>query len=341
MDTVLSVIDISNPTAETVQKLYEAASTQGFVYIEGSEFASDEVNEMFRLSKEFFSQPYDEKQTYAISEANLGYSCMNREVLDPTEEQGDPKESCGRGANSTNRAFNFGQFKDDKAIQPLPPTFSRFEKDLADFSKKCHATCNKLLDLLAVALKIDPALGGAEWFSSRHDLKQASGSILRFLYYPAVRSSDDENEIRAGAHTDYGSMTLLFQRAGEEGLEVLSPITNEWIGIPALQAKDSKSCPPIVVNIADQLSFWSASVLKSAVHRVKFPLHQCRSGVDRYSMVYFCHPADDTLLEPVPSPIVRSLDGEGANAVAKNGDDALTASEHLKRRLAAAYSWKK
>ncbi|KAK9364277.1 hypothetical protein V1504DRAFT_444123 [Lipomyces starkeyi] len=329
MDTVLPVIDISNPTAVTGQKLYEAASTLGFVFIEGSEFTSDEVNTMFGLSKEFFSQPYDEKQKYAISEANRGYSCMNREVLDPTEKQGDPKE-----------AFNFAQFKDDKAIQPLPPSFSRFEQDLANFSKKCHATCHKLLDLLAVALKIDPAQGGAEWFSSRHDLKQASGSILRFLYYPAVRNSDDENEIRAGAHTDYGSMTLLFQRAGEEGLEVLSPITNEWIAIPALQAKDGKSCPPIVVNIADQLSFWSASVLKSAVHRVKFPLHQVRSGVDRYSMAYFCHPADDTLLEPVPSPIIQLLEGEGANAVAKSGDEVLTAGEHLIRRLAAAYSWK-
>ncbi|KAK9374056.1 uncharacterized protein V1513DRAFT_447130 [Lipomyces chichibuensis] len=322
-DTVLPVIDISNPTAETGQKLYEAASTLGFVFIEGSEFTSDEINDMFALSKEFFSQPFDEKQKYAISEANRGYSCLNREVLDATEKRGDPKE-----------AFNFGQFKDDKAIQPLPPTFSRFEQDLAEFSKKCHATCHKLLDLLAVALKIDPAQGGAEWFSSRHDLKQVSGSILRFLYYPAVRNGDNENEIRAGAHTDYGSMTLLFQRAGEEGLEVLSPITNEWIAIPALQAKDSKSCPPIVVNIADQLSFWSANVLKSAVHRVKFPLHQVRSGLDRYSMAYFCHPADDTLLEPVPSPIIQSLEG------AKNGDEVLTAGEHLTRRLAAAYSWK-
>ncbi|KAK9237134.1 hypothetical protein V1525DRAFT_377829 [Lipomyces kononenkoae] len=328
MDTVLPLVDISNPTAETGQKLYEAASTLGFVFIEGSEFSSDEVNKMFGLSAEFFSQPYDNKQNYAISEANRGYSCMNREVLDTTEKRGDPKE-----------AFNFGQFKDDKAVQPLPQAFSTFEQDIADFSKKCHATCHKLLDLLAGALQIDSEQGGAKWFSSRHDMQQASGSILRFLYYPAVSNGGEENEIRAGAHTDYGSMTLLFQREGEEGLEVLSPITNEWIAIPALQAKDTKSCPPIVVNIADQLSFWSAGVLKSALHRVKFPQKQVSNGADRYSMAYFCHPSDNTLLEPVPSRVIQSLEGEGANAVAKNGQ-VLTAGEHLARRLAAAYSWK-
>ncbi|KAK9242331.1 hypothetical protein V1506DRAFT_547890 [Lipomyces tetrasporus] len=329
MDTVLPVIDISNPTVEAGQKLYEAAASLGFVFIEGSGFTSDEVNQVFAVSKEFFSQSYDEKQKFAISKANRGYSCMNREVLDTARKQGDPKE-----------AFNFGQFKDDKAMQPLPQAFSNFEQGIADFQKKCHMTCHKLLDLLAVALQVDPAQGGDEWFSSRHDWEKVSGSILRLLYYPAVSNSDGENEIRAGAHTDYGSMTLLFQREGQEGLEVLSPATNEWIAIPALPAKDSKSCPPIVVNIADQLSFWSAGVLKSAVHRVRFPLQQVRLGVDRYSMAYFCHPADDTLLEPVPSPIIQSLESEGANAAAKSGDKVLTAGEHLIRRLAATYSWK-
>ncbi|KAK9238373.1 hypothetical protein V1525DRAFT_387622 [Lipomyces kononenkoae] len=103
---------------------------------------------MFGLSAEFFSQPYDDKQKYAISEGNRGYSCMNREVYTRPKKGGDPKE-----------AFNFGQFKDDKAVQRLPQTFSTFEQDIADFSKICYSTCHKLPDLLAGALQIDPDEG--------------------------------------------------------------------------------------------------------------------------------------------------------------------------------------
>ncbi|KAK9464710.1 hypothetical protein V1512DRAFT_267738 [Lipomyces arxii] len=325
MTTIVPVIDISDPSPETVKKLYEVASTFGFVFIEGSAFTASDVDGMFRLAKEFFMEPINEKQKFPISSTNRGYSCVNQEVLDDKSNKGgDPKE-----------VFNFGQFEDSKAIQPLPKVFSDCESDIAAFASKCHATCNKLLDLLAEALAVDHAAGGKTWFSSRHDLKEFSGSILRFLYYPAVVTGDGTNEIRAGAHTDYGSMTLLFQRAGQDGLEVQSPLSGEWVPIPALKAKDPSACPPIVVNIADQLSFWTAGVLKSAVHRVKFPIEAVKRGSDRYSMAYFCHPADNILLEPVPSPVIKA-----SSLAVPTGADVITAGEHLKRRLAATYSWK-
>ena len=59
-------------------------------------------------------------------------------------------------------------------------------------------------------LQIDPSQGGEDWFSSRHDCsKGSSGSILRFLHYPAVKMDesklDTSVDIRAGAHSDYGT----------------------------------------------------------------------------------------------------------------------------------------
>ncbi|KAK9456456.1 hypothetical protein V1511DRAFT_282783 [Dipodascopsis uninucleata] len=325
-NTVLPIIDISNPTEETTAELFNASSTLGFVFIEGSRFTQAEVDEMFTLSKSFFAESVEDKNNFAISEDNKGYSSYNQEVLDTSTKRGDPKE-----------AFNFGQFENSSTTQPLPEVFKNAESRIACFSKKCHDTCNKLLDLIGEALKIDESKGGKRFFSIRHDLSEKSGSILRFLYYPAVKTTDDTEDIRAGSHTDYGSMTLLFQRAGQEGLEILSPVTKEWISVPALRAKDSTSCPPIVVNIADQLSFWSADVLKSAVHRVKFPIEAVRSGRDRYSMAYFCHPMDNTLLEPVPSTVIQAHASTTKNKP-KDGE-ILTAGEHLMRRLAATYSW--
>ncbi|KAK9474856.1 uncharacterized protein V1510DRAFT_410851 [Dipodascopsis tothii] len=330
-ETVLPVIDISQADRAAVGKqLLDAASTLGFVFIEGSGFTADEVDVMFQLSKDFFAQPFEAKQEFQISAENRGYSCLGREVLDTAVGKSDPKE-----------VFNFGQFLGGKAIQPLPQLFAQSEQTLDDFTRKAHAVCHKIQNLLALALEIDPAAGGETWFSDRHDLSKFSGSILRMLYYPALQGTelagDPTADIRAGAHTDFGSMTLLFQRDGQAALEVLSPVTKQWTPIPALPARDSAACPPIVLNIADQLSFWSAGLLKSAVHRVKFPSLAIEGGKDRYSMAYFCHPADETLLEPMPSPLVQSRTGRGANAQ----ETVITAKEHLARRLAAAYGWKK
>lgn len=93
--------------------------------------------------------------------------------------------------------------------------------------------------------------------------------------------------------------------------------------------------PPIVVNIADQLSFWTAGILKSTIHRVRFPPKVQESGQSRYSIVFFSHPNDETLLEPVPSAMVRRIKDRGANSA----ELAITAREHLNKRLAATYGW--
>lgn len=170
--------------------------------------------------------------------------------------------------------------------------------------------------------------------------------------------------MRAGAHSDYGSITLLFQRPGQPGLEILTP-EGEWAGVPVEpnqssqgqeqgQGKDGRfAFPPILVNIGDLLSYWTDGLLKSTVHRVVFPLSEQRAEnlQDRYSIVYFCHPVNTTELVPVPSKIVDSHRKErkesqgdkvgfgGGAGYLVPGKRALTASEHLQARLAATYTY--
>lgn len=76
---------------------------------------------------------------------------------------------------------------------------------------------------------------------------------LRMLHYPA--SEDAVGTWRAGPHTDIGCLTLLFQRDGEDGLEVCpgrkthssSAVDGKYYPVPAKTG-------PIVVNIGDMLS---------------------------------------------------------------------------------------
>lgn len=227
---------------------------------------------------------------------------------------------------------------------PLPPYLSAHSDQTFGLWRRCHETGLKLLRLLAMGLKIEDVggggKGGVDWFTSRHDIDQPSGSVLRLLFYPGQKKADPETIIRAGAHTDYGSLTLLFQKEGNDGLEVLAPTTHKWTPVKFVPAKKPETdAPPLVCNIADLLSFWSSGVLKSSLHRVKFPKYLQETGNDRYSIVFFLHPRNDVPLEPIPSEIVAKVTNRGSNAQ-KDGQ-YMTALEHLDKRLAATYGWKK
>ncbi|KAI9796097.1 MAG: hypothetical protein M1833_006519 [Piccolia ochrophora] len=239
------------------------------------------------------------------------------------------------------RAFNFGEFENGKAQQPLSSVLTEHEAELDHFFGRCQKLCAKILRLFALGLEIDHQGGGEDWFSSKHDpAKGPSGSVLRLLYYPALAPSmehDPSADLRAGAHSDYGSITLLFQRPGQPGLEIQNP-SSEWSPVPVSPAgTEDDAVPPILVNIGDLLSYWTNGLFKSTVHRVIFPKEGRKGGQDRYSIAYFCHPLNTTELVPVPSPKV-SVRREGSA-----GEDgrAMTAEEHLNRRLAATYGWVK
>ena len=161
--------------------------------------------------------------------------------------------------------------------------------------------------------------------------------MFRLLYYPASTPAIEAGvDIRAGAHSDYGSLTLLFQLPGQPGLEIRTP-EGEWAAVPvdpASTATSNGGALPILVNIGDLLEDWTAGLLKSTVHRVIFP--EGERG-DRYSIAYFNHPLDDALLEPVPSEKVsRYAEEHGSGA--REGKEVITARDHLMKRLAASYT---
>lgn len=261
--------------------------------------------------------------------------------------------------------MNFGDFKAGKAQQPLPPSLAAHETEINDFTTLCTKTCSRILTLLALGLGIPP-----DFFTSRHDPTSGpTGSILRYLYYPSISSPatasyNHEQDVRAGAHSDYGSITLLFQRPGQPGLEIRTP-EGSWAPVPSIPGQAAAQdqgpgeagahgypFPPILVNIGDLLSYWTDGLLKSTVHRVVFPLAEQKSlsSRDRYTLVYFCHPVDSTELVPVPSEAVaRFREQSGGVGVVGFGGGAgtlepgrrqLTALEHLESRLAATYGFK-
>jgi hypothetical protein len=133
--------------------------------------------------------------------------------------------------------------------QPLPSPLAPHQNTLVSFQHQCHSLCQQLFAHLATALQTPP-----DWFTSRHDQsKGPSGTVFRMLYYPA-NDDIDGTDLRAGAHSDFGSLTLLFQLPGQPGLEIKTH-EGHWASVPVDPSNNAESgkALPILVNIGDLL----------------------------------------------------------------------------------------
>ena len=89
-------------------------------------------------------------------------------------------------------------------------------------------------------------------------------------------------QIRAGAHTDYGSLTILLPQAGSRGLEIIAP-NGEWTPVPPVPGA-------FVINIGDLMARWTNDRWVSTVHRVVNPPAQEGGRDRRQSMAFFHQP---------------------------------------------------
>ena len=124
-------------------------------------------------------------------------------------------------------------------------------------------------------------------------------SILRLLHYPPIKAqsgSFDGPHVRAGAHEDINTITLLLG-AEEAGLQIKEK-TGGWLDV---------NPPPgsVVCNIGDMLQRLTNHVLPSTTHRVVNPAPE-RQGAARYSMPFFLHFAPDFEIRTLPSAITAA-----------------------------------
>ena len=127
-------------------------------------------------------------------------------------------------------------------------------------------------------------------------------SALRALNYPALASPPKPGQIRAGAHTDYGSLTILLPQAGSRGLEILGP-DGAWIEVLPRPGA-------FIVNIGDLMARWTNDRWTLTLHRVVIP--DGGGAERRQSFAFFHQPnwdaeivALDACLAPTRRPNIR------------------------------------
>lgn len=268
-------LEESNISSEDLQKLCSSLKTAftevGFVYLKNTGITQEEVSEVMKISKEFFDLPGESKLPFSrgtYSDPNHGWVSLERESLNPSRP-GDLKE-----------AFN------TRLLQPdikWPEDVVGFRERQVSFFTRCKELSLRVLKLMARSLELDPDVFVRE---HQHIGTDKNGTTLRTLFYPPVQSEQaKEGQLRCGEHSDYGSITLVFQ-SPEGGLEVLSR-SGEYISAPYIPGT-------ALLNIADLMQRWTSDVFISAVHRVLLPALG-NSGT-RQSLAFFVHPDDEALI---------------------------------------------
>lgn len=130
---------------------------------------------------------------------------------------------------------------------------------MENFFTHCSALVHLILDALSLALR----LPHPDTLSATH---AQSLFQLRLLHYPSLPAAELQHDRRSriSAHSDFGTLTLLFQD-GVGGLQVEDPkCPGRFVGVRPVRGA-------VLVNVGDLLERWSNGRWKSTVHRVVEP----------------------------------------------------------------------
>ena len=270
---------------QVARAIDSACQHSGFFYITGHPITAERIDSMRQLAADFFSLPMDEKQQIAIPLSNnhRGYGETAAEQLDPGQPT-DWKESFDMGLNLPEGHALIGPDRPLYGPNQYPARPADFQARMEAHYWDMLALGKKILSALAIALEIDEA-----FFDDKFDHPL---SVLRFLHYPPrpqVLGDDGQPvaPVGAGAHTDYGCITILWQ--DEVGGLQVQDLDGNWIDAPPIEGS-------FVINIGNMMARWSNDRYKSTPHRVYSP-----SGKERYSMPFFVEPDFDTDVSCLPN----------------------------------------
>lgn len=268
---IIDLSDFDNRKADIADALWQAAVEIGFFQVSGHGIPLADINAAFARAEQFFALPEEVKGRYPLHR-NAGWEY--RSQIRPSTGKPDQKESY-----QVTLPRMAGLWPDDE----LPD----FRAATLAFERQCREVGMKLLSCFALRLGFDE-----DFFTAAHDpASETYQSTLRMLHYFALTGEPD-GPWRAGAHTDFDCLTLLFQQAGQGGLQVCpgkEMAAQAWTSIAPQEGL-------ITCNIGDMLMRWSDDLLPSNFHRVRSPLPG-ESVEARYSLAFFCQANEEVVIE--------------------------------------------
>ena len=262
--------------ADVAEAVRTACEEIGFFAIVGHGFPGDLVTRIYDVSRAFFDLPVEEKDNVGESGPVMGglmHFGLGKEALAATlgsETIPDLKETLD---------FGPGFFGDRWPMRPpdLEPAWRAYYDAMSTLA----AT---LRSIFATALGLAPG-----YFEDKF---RGHLSSLRVIDYPEQSAPPAPGQLRAGAHSDYGVLTILRTEDVPGGLQVRTP-NGRWSDVPHIPGS-------FVVNIGDAMMRWTNDRWVSTQHRVVNPPVDSGQPARRQSIAYFHNLPRDTVIECLP-----------------------------------------
>ena len=276
---------------EAVDVIRRACEDVGFLVITGHGVGEEVVQGIDSVSRAFFALPEEEKRTHVGAPGIYrGFTPSQASALALSREDESLPDLC--------ELYTVNRFDDPDVarraglregregffapnIWPDPDRVPGFKDAFETYYEVMEDLATKLMRLMALALGLDEC-----WFD---DKIRDHITNLTVNHYPALDRPARPGQFRRGAHSDWGSLTILYHD-GEPGLQIMSP-DGEWEDVPVVA--DS-----FVVNLGDLMAAWTNDRWVSTLHRVVAP--EGDMG-DRISIAFFHQPTYDARIECIPN----------------------------------------
>lgn len=280
--------------ADVPLQMREAAERIGFFAITGHGVPPATVDALYDSAHEFFDLPLDEKQRVAPPRPDYprGYKAVGFEALAAGNTvAGEPplppdlKEyyHFGRALVPDDPYYTSDEGRRHFFANQWPARPAGFAAAADAYYAAMESLSGTLCRIAALALDLPE-----HFFEDKIDRHITAA---RINYYPRQDDPPAEGQLRAGAHTDYGMLTIL---SGESapGLQVRTR-AGEWVDVSTDKYR-------FVCNIGDLLMRWTNDRWVSNTHRVLNPPREMARASSRMSIAFFHHPNYDAKIECIP-----------------------------------------
>lgn len=301
MDIAVPIVDLSpyydakrDPAAlaALTEAIDRALREIGFLCITGHPVSTREVLATQREAIRFFDAAEAQKQAArAIRHKTRGWTPMGNHSL--------AYSMTGVGERPPSDLFeryrigpfgfpddDFHRARADTVYAPnvWPASMPSFEARMSFYYAAMSRLARDLMRMFALALGLDEF-----WFDSRIDREMSS---LCLNHYPALTAIPLPGQLRAGAHTDYGTLTIVAPTDAPGGSQVRTR-DGKWNDVFVTPGT-------FVVNIGDMMAQWTNDRWVSTLHRVANPPPQASGSGRRLSLVFFHQPNPDAVVECIP-----------------------------------------
>jgi isopenicillin N synthase-like dioxygenase len=268
---------------EVVARVRQACENIGFFSIVGHGVSPELIESVRTVCNRFFDLPLDEKlKVKRAGPGTRGYAVLGDMAHARSLGTSSPADlQEGFGIGPLNISKDDPYYNSDDAKKFFPPNVwpslpAEFRGVMEEYYRVVDRLAAHIMRIFALALDLD-----ARFFSDKMD---KAVNQLRAIRYPAQSTPPVEGQLRAGEHTDYGTLTILLAEDKPGGLQVRLR-NGSWVDVHPVPGS-------FVINIGDLMMQWTNDHWVSNLHRVANPPRQY-ADVPRLSIVFFQKPNYD------------------------------------------------